>query len=222
MALMTVADVIGSVKAILKETGAEGVRWSNDELLKWLNESYAAIVAIKPDAGAKNEAIVLDTGTKQRIPASGLRLLDVVRNVAGSMTPVIQTSREQIDIAVPSWHTDTPSATIDNYIFLDDDPTGFYVYPPADTGAEIEIIYAAVPDKHDSIYEAAKSDVIKVDDSYQPIMTDYILYRAFSKDADIQGSAGRANMHLQAFNSALGMKVNMSAATSPNNRGQQA
>lgn len=219
MASMTVADVIDSVKTILKETGAEGVRWSNDELLKWLNESYAAIVAIKPDAGSVNGEVTLAAGTKQSIPADGLRLLSVVRNTAGSGTPVIRTDRQQIDIALPSWHTDDKSESIENYIFDEDDPTHFYVYPPAVATAKLEIIYASVPAKHDSAYTTSSTDPIKVNDSYQPVMTDYILYRAFSKDADVQASVNRAQIHLQAFNAALGAKMKIDLMTSPNTTG---
>ena len=55
MAVTTVGEILRRTKIILQELTQNGTRWTNEELLGWLNESYQAIVAIKPDASSANK-----------------------------------------------------------------------------------------------------------------------------------------------------------------------
>ncbi|HAO02938.1 MAG TPA: hypothetical protein DCQ42_14780, partial [Halomonas sp.] len=59
MAVTTVGTVIRNAKLVLQEVTAAGTRWTNEELLGWLNEAYQAIVQIKPDASAINTTLGL-------------------------------------------------------------------------------------------------------------------------------------------------------------------
>lgn len=220
MATTTVGTVINNTKAVLQEITEDGTRWKNEELLAWLNESYQAIVQVKPDVGAVNKVVELAEGTRQVIPDDGLRLIDVVRNTtAGSnLLGILIASRRTLDATRRGWHADTPSINIEQYVFDDHDPTHYYVYPPAKLGTQIEIIYSAVPMAHDlSVgFNAIKENPINLNDSYAPVMTDYILYRAFSKDAEHAVNLNRAQMHRQSYMQALGQKVQVDYATSPN------
>ncbi|WP_163557582.1 DUF6682 family protein [Halomonas sp. NO4] len=220
MAVTTVGTVIDNAKLVLQEVTSAGTRWTNEELIGWLNEAYQAIVQLKPDASSVNETITLDPGTKQSIPDDGLRLIDVVRNTAtdSDKLGILVTSRRALDTTRRSWHADDESVNIEQFVFDDQDPTHFYVYPPAATGAEIEIIYSSVPSAHDASggLSAIESDTIKLNDSYVPAITDYILYRAYSKDADHAANLQRAQMHLEAYMNSLGQKVQVDRRTSPN------
>lgn len=220
MAVTTVGTVIRNAKLVLQEVTAAGTRWTNEELIGWLNESYQAIVQLKPDASSVNESITLEEGTKQSIPDDGLRLIDVVRNTGtgSKMLGILVTSRRALDTTRRSWHSDDSSVDIEQFVFDDQDPTHFYVYPPASSGAEVEIIYSSVPSEHSVSggLTAIESEVIKLNDSYAPVITDYILYRAYSKDAEHAANLNRAQMHLQAYMTALGQKVDVDRVASPN------
>lgn len=220
MAVTTVGTVIRNAKLVLQEVTAAGTRWTNEELIGWLNEAYQAIVQIKPDASAINTSVELVEGTRQEIPSDGMRLIDVVRNtaVASQKMGIMVTTRRSLDTTRRSWHGDDPSVDVEQYMFDDQDPTRFYVYPPAATGAEVELIYSSTPSPHDVALglTGLEAETIRLNDSYAPVITDYILYRAYSKDAEHAANLNRAQMHMQAYMGSLGQKVEVARAISPN------
>lgn len=220
MAVTTVGTVIRNTKLVLQEVTAAGTRWTNEELIGWLNEAYQAIVQIKPDASAINTSVELVEGTRQEIPSDGMRLIDVVRNtaVASQKMGIMVTTRRSLDTTRRSWHGDDPSVDVEQYMFDDQDPTRFYVYPPAATGAEVELIYSSTPSPHDVALglTGLEAETIRLNDSYAPVITDYILYRAYSKDAEHAANLNRAQMHMQAYMGSLGQKVEVARAISPN------
>lgn len=215
---VTVAEIVNNAKRILQEVTSEGTRWTNDELAGWLNEFYQAAVGLKPDVSTVNEEVTLATGTKQSIPAAGLRLLDVIRNTTGKMTGISVTTRKSLDTVRRAWHSDPASTRIEHYVFDDLDPTTFYVYPPADTGTDVEILYSTVPEPHDlstgfSVYSL---EDFKLNDAHAPAATDYLLYRAFAKDAETPQNLNRSQMHYQNYAQQLTGKRQADQAYSPN------
>lgn len=56
---------------------------------------------------------------------------------------------------------------------------------------------------------------IKLDDIYANAILDYVLYRAYSKDAEYAANASRAALHYQAFTAALGAKTQVDAGNDP-------
>ena len=223
---VTVADIVNNAKRIMQEVNPdgsvadEGVRWKNDEFGGWLNEFYQAAVQLKPDAYSVNEELLLNPGTKQSIPQSGLRLIDVVRNTAtaSNQMAVMVTTRRALDSTRRTWHSDPASTNIEHYVFDELDPTTFYVYPPADTGAALEIIYSAVPEPHDVSLglDGVGADKFKLNDAYGPVALDYILYRAYAKDAEHAANLQRSQMHYQAYMQQLSGKAQTDQQISPN------
>ncbi len=216
MANTTVRTVIDKAKLILQETTDDGIRWTNEELLGWLNEAYQKIIGFKPNANANNTSLVCVAGTKQSLPSDGVYLLDVVRNLAGDQSVVTPTKRSILDATRRGWHGETESDSVNHFVYDDQDPSHFYVYPPASTSATIEIIYAAVPVPH-LIAALTDSSTILLDDRYAPTITDYILMRAYTKDADFAGNAQRMSYHENLFMTSLGLKAKSEASSSPNN-----
>lgn len=223
MAVTKVGDILRRCKKVLQEVTQNGTRWANEELLDWLNESYQAITGIKPDASSINGEITCVVGTRQKIPDDGLMLLDVVRNLSGDGMAVIRTSRAALDSTRRRWHGEAPQAEVEQFVFDDQDPRHFYVYPPALATVKLEIIYASVPQPH-AVAQATESsvEVIRLPDAYAPAMVDYILSRAYAKDAEHAANLQRAGMHLQAWQAAIGLKGQVDVAVSPNNDGRPA
>lgn len=219
MATTLVSDLIASAKLLLQETTTGGIRWKNEEILGWLNESYKAIVQGKPDANAITEDLALVAGTKQTLPATRLRLLDVVRSTDPDSDGMSITlaSRHQLDTTRRGWHREAEAVDIEHYIYNPDDPKTFYVYPPAVAATTIEVVYSSVPAPHAGTAITAPSEVIHLDDIYGPVMLDYIMYRSYSKDADHTANANRAMLHYKAFREALGLKVQVDRSVNPNN-----
>ena len=99
-------------------------------------------------------------------------------------------------------------------------PKEFYVYPPATSSAQLEVIYTDAPGAHslsasDLDPVTGSAEVIKLDDIYLSPITDWILYRAYSKDAEYGANEARAVAAYQAFNAAIGVKTQADAAVTP-------
>lgn len=222
MSTVKVVDVIDRAKTLLQDTTS--VRWPLTELQLWLNDSYRDIVNLRPDANTQTGTYTCTAGPRQNITSvfsSALRLIDVVRNVATSSdkSAIRITNRHMLDDQRRTWYGETPTVNIQHYMFDPRLPKEFLVYPPATTAAELEVVYASVPQGH-ALSEAdlgnpLTTDTISVDDSYAGAILDYILYRAYSKDAEYAGNSQRAVAHMQAFQAALTGKGQVEAASQP-------
>ena len=225
MATIKVIDVISRVEAILQDSN---VRWPRLELQRWLNESYLSIVLLRPDANAKCATFTCAAGSKQTLVASSggfpsaIRLLDIKRNLAAASTKKVVrvVAQSVLDDQRPSWHTETPTVNIQHYTYDPRNPKDFYVYPPATVAAKLEIVYVDTPDAHAltaSQLDPANNNtaVILLDDIYLGPITDWILYRAYSKDAEYGANEARASSSFQTFNAAIGTKTQVDAAVAP-------
>lgn len=214
---LTVANVVQRAKDVLMEVSVDGIRWTNDELVRWLNEAYEALVGLRPDAATVNDAITLTEGSRQTLPATGIRLIEVVRNTAAgsNKSAIRQMDRKTLDWGRPKWHGETPTEDIEFFIFDENDPTTFYTYPPATATAEVELIYSVVPSPHTD-YDTDSGNSISVKDHFAPALVDYILYRAFGKDNEAPNGAARSATHYQMFQQGLGIRQQVATQISPN------
>ena len=215
MGTILASTVIGKAQIILQDT--TGVRWPSDtELLGWLNDGQREVMVFKPNANVKNIAIKLAGGTKQALPTDGVQLIDVVRNMGtDGQTPgraIRIVMREILDAQVPDWHSSTPNATTKHYMYSVLDPKNFYVYPPqpASNQGYAELVYGAVP------ADATINGAISIDDIYQNVLIDYILYRAYSKDTEYAADEGRAGKHQAAYIASLTGKAKAEIGVNPN------
>ena len=203
-------DVIRRAQIIMQDAG--GVRWPPNELLGWLNDGMREIALQKPTATSETVTMNLFAGTKQTLPSGYHKLLSAIRNVGNGrvITPIM---REVLDTQIPGWHnTDVLPFSPTVMHVVDDlfDQNVFYVAPGNDGAGEIELILSRLPAPIATpanpldidLYTAA----VPVPDIYQNSLTDYLCYRAFSKDINLAGAAQRAQAHYQLFQQALGIK----------------
>jgi len=213
MATITAASIIAKAQTILQDT--TGIRWPDPELLGWLNDGQREVVLYKPNASIKNTTMTTVAGSKQSIPADGVSLIDVVRNMGNGSTPgsaIRITMREVLDSQIPNWHASSnQNATAKHYMYSPLDPRNFYLYPPSTGGVGIDIIYAASPAD-----VASTSNTITLDDIYQTVLLDYLLYRAYSKDTEFAADQNRASTHQKAYLAALTGKAQVETGTNPN------
>lgn len=220
---ITAASIIQRAQQLLHDT--TGVRWLAPELVRWLNDGQREIVMYRPDANSRVSTATLAAGTRQDLDTTTgvtapAKLIDVVRNMAvtSNLKGVRLVDRKLLDQQRPSWHAETPSVNIIHYTFDPRDPTAFYVYPPATTSAQLEIVYSAYPTAIDAPAGDTHSSVtgnIGVSDMYANALLDYVLYRAYAKDAEYAGTEGRARAHYAAFAASMGIEIQGTAATAP-------
>ena len=208
-------------QAVLTRAGdliqdATNVRWPIEELLRYLNDGRREVAIARPDLYAKSAVVTLVNGTKQEVPAEASRLIDAVRNVNVDSSPgraVRIVEREVLDAQRPDWHSEA-TGPVKHFMFDERTPKVFYVYPPAVSGAKLEIAYSQSP--QELLVANIATDQLTAEDIYTGALVDYVCYRAFSKDAEYAGNQQRALSHYQQFSNALGIGVRSTVAVSPN------
>lgn len=222
MATAKVVDLISRAQTLLQDTTS--VRWPVLELQGWLNDSYRETVNLRPDANTATGEFTCVAGARQVVTttfASALRVIEVVRNTAVSSAKgaVRLVNRRMLDDQRRNWYAETQTVDIQHYMYDPRLPKEFLVYPPASTAARLEVVYSSVPLAHAltevQLTNPATADVIRIDDSYFNALLDYVLYRAYSKDAEYASNAQRAVAHYQAFQNALGVSAQTNAASQP-------
>ena len=220
---ITAANLLLRIRDTLQDT--TGIRWLDAELLRYMNDAQREIVNLRPESASTTANVALVVGTAQTIPTAGLRLIKVVRNMSaagGSATgkrAIRIVDREILDTQEPDWHDPTVSGdathatTVKHYVFDEDDPRRFYVYPGASsTSTFIEIVYSTSP----TDFANTSSATMFIDDIYANALIDYVLYRSYMKDAEFAGNAQRAQSHYQLFANSVGAGAQINLMSSPN------
>lgn len=213
MATITVQAVLDRVNTILVDVTK--TRWTYEELIVWFNDAVLAVISKRPDANLVNAPFTLTLNqSMQTLPANGLRWIEVIYNEATG-TPIRKTMRRQLDDQIPNWHK-TTGVEPKQYVFDDRDPKTIYIHPQVTTAKNVRACYSVAPVTID-IADIATT-VIPIDDTYVNPLVDFILYRAYSKDADYAANAQRAAGHLQAFGMELGDKFQVDKSYNPKSR----
>lgn len=212
MGTVTVQSILDRAVVILQDT--TNIRWPLAELLPWVTDGTREIVIFKPSAYSKNESMLLAAGTKQTIPVNGIQVLDVTRNMGSNGTTpgraIRVTEREILDSNTPDWHSSTQSAVVKHITYEENDPKTFYVYPPSTGSTYAEVIYSAAPPA------ATLNGTLAIDDIYQGAILDYVLYRAYQKDAEYAADPQRAAGHYNSFVTAIGGREKAEKTQTPN------
>jgi hypothetical protein len=207
-------DIVGMAAVLLNDIGH--VRWSNTEMLIWMNAGIREIVLHKPASTVTTTIMQCVGGHLQTVPHDGYMLFEVIRNfgtsgvVPGkSITPV---KRKVMDMICPQWSLSNANAQATNFMFDPRNPKCFYLYPAQpDTGQGfIEILYGKLPSSISDLTESIPLDTI-----YANILVDYIMYRALGKDSEHAVNMNRSAAYYQAFLQALGVTVQNEAAAGP-------
>lgn len=224
------SDIISRAQIVVQDM--TGVRWPYAELLQWLNDGQREVALYKPSATAANVVINLQQGTLQSIGAGGLALLRITRNLktpVGSIRVGARAcrivSREVLDAQHPGWHDPDVipyEKEVKHFCFDETDPTHFYVFPGNTGTGAVEAVISKSPQ---DVTLDPGADVnalnsyrkpIAVPDIYANTLLDYVLFRAYSKDADYAGNADRSAQHYQMFVGALTVKLQNETAINPN------
>lgn len=210
MATVKVVELISNALTVLKDPTA--VRWTGLELQAWLNAGYREIVNRRPDANAQVGIFACVAGYRQTLNAfsNAQRLLEVIANAAltSNKKSIRLVDRQTMDDQRPGWTAETPSISIEKYMFDHRLPKEFLTYPPATATSQVEIVYSTFPLPHTltevELLDPDTAETINLDDTYANVLLDYMLYRAYSKDVEQANNAARATAYFQATLEALG------------------
>lgn len=196
------------------------IRWPVAELVRYLNDGQREVALYRPDSLVTSATLTCVAGTKQALPAGASKLIEVVRNATGAKKAVRLANREILDAQIPGWHNAAGVAELLHYMYDPRDPKVFYVYPPATTSAQLDVVYSAYPadvaEPGDAALYSAVTGNIGIPDIYANALQDYILYRAYTKDSEYAGNTARAQAHYAAFANALGVEIKATVSVGPN------
>lgn len=242
-----VKDVLYRASSQLLDIMPQFTRWTERELVSWLNDGQKSIAKYMPSSCSRVDAIKLSPGTKQSIesilasniipgdgsvPAAvyGNYLLSVQRNMGSNgLTPgraIRIGDREVLDVNNPTWHTDT-GEYVSQYMFDPRFPKVFYVSPGIkSTGTYwVEVSYLADPTEvavptnptlGTFLANGTSTVSITIDDRYVDDLVNYILARAYMKDAEYAANPQLAAAHSSMFTSSINAQVAALTGVNPN------
>lgn len=239
-------DVLYRVSVQLTDaptSAGQFVRWTERELVAWLNDGQRVIATFLPSACSRIDAIKLVAGSRQSIetilsanikPGDGSTaadvrgkiLMDVVRNMGSDgLTPgrvIRPVARDVLDQSNPDWHLETDT-TITEYVFDQRTPKYFYVCPavPASPSVWVEVSHLVNPT--DVAYTAdsmrmdgASTVKISIDDQFVDLLVNYILARGQMKEAEAAGNANIAAAYVNLFTSSINAQALALTGVNPN------
>lgn len=205
-------------KAQIQIQDRTGVRWPLDELLGWVNSGQRQIVLVRPDACSETVSHQLQAGSRQRLPAGAIRLLDVIRNQGTDDTPgrvITICQRAILDSQLPGWHYLNPANVVKHFVYDEREPATWYCFPPQPTQeiGKALLLVSKTPTpctikdvmNEDGETKGTETTAIALDDVYETSLIDYVIFRAQMKDAEFAVSE-RANLAWTMFLQGLGLK----------------
>ena len=210
MSTLTVGYIVNVVeKKALDEANDD---FTQAELIGLYNLALRFIVSLVPRAYTITTSELLAPGTLQSIPATGLALSNLVRNMGSDPgeTPGEAITEADIDAMnklVPSWSTETAVEEVDNFMRIAGMDASFFVSPPSDGTGYVQMVYFAMPPTttydEDGDWE---NDKIPISDEFIPALPDAMLYNAYDDDTDTPGNLPRSQMYYQRAVQILGIK----------------
>lgn len=184
--------------------------WTFADLLGYLNEGLRATAFVKADMYTVQAYVPLVAGVLQELPADGIAFMDATRNEVGGRV-VTQVDEGLLEEANRFWPNATQQAEVEHFTADPRNPRRFRVFPPNDGDGSIEVLYGAVPPE---LNYTDGSDEIPVADSYQNVLTNFVLAKAYTKNSKRQDLA-KASWHTQQWAAALGLKSQSQVAVAP-------
>ena len=176
----TVQSLLDRFDALMNDVGS--VRWPTAERLMWINDGQRELVTFKEDANAKTAVLSMTVGARQSLGnmTDCYKILTV--RASSTNRAVLPCDRSVLDVFSPDWMAAANNEPIRNWM-PDESPMAIWVYPSRLTaGDQALITYVAYPPT------VTQSDNLGVRDAYATNVLNYMIYRAYSKDAEFGGN----------------------------------
>jgi len=195
---LTVDHFVTNARYVLMDAMDANVRWENAELIAWAGAAAREIATLDTSANKVTGLVDLVVGTRQTMPASAIAVGTLVRNMGPSgnapgRAPRLVAASLMADHS-PDWHASPPGSEVRNYMVDPARPRDFYVWPPLSAPTKVLAEYPALPAPVSGL-----NDLMPIPDFYEPAVLSYMLWRAFSKDAELARMQERAAGHRAEF-----------------------
>ena len=187
----TVQNVIDEVRYTIHDEVSASYRWTDAELIDYVNAASRQIVTFVPEANLVTSIIsITNVIAKQALPTGGIKFVKVLNNVSEADGTTIegavrQVEKDALDSFDPTWEADTSikvvassSELFDHYCHDPRDPTAFYLYPAVSGTGYANVQYSAIPTAMTVV-----GDTIPLSDEYLTAYNTYVIYRALTKES---------------------------------------
>lgn len=206
-----------TIKALVQQVGRDrdGDVYTDQDLLEVINNAQRTTCLVRPDACSVTASVQLAQAAQQSLSSSYRRLLGLNVNTGADGETIGDaiigpTPMEEMDAFLPGWRTTTGEA-VEQYIYNQDTPRTWYVYPYVASTWHVEGRWAKNPTAL-----VALSDTMDLDDVYEAAVFNYTMYLLFSRDDETTPNGQRAQAHRGEFYNVLGLKTQADAGTDPN------
>ena len=219
--MATAQDIFDEVRRTIHDENSSTYRWSDDELLDYLNAAARQIVGLVPDANTVETVETISNNiARQTLPAGGIKVIRVSRNYADDGTTpegvIRYVEKDALDTYNPDWEFDTALKAdganfFEHFCHDSREPDVYYLYPPqAAADKKVALVYSATPTT-----VGAVGDNYPLDDEYINAAVQYVIYRALTKESrDTLPSAYRQELWGN-FLAALTLEGQAEGAVSP-------
>lgn len=198
---MTAGDIINDrVRVTLIDR--DGVRWSDEELMSYLNDGINETVRLMPRSYSTSRSVPLVSGTLQSLPEDGITFIDIIANSDADGNPgraIRMIDRGILDVENPDWHLATGVSVVKHAMFDDRNPQQFMVHPPSDGTGHVRLTMSIEPPVITSL-----EDVIPLESTWTPVLVNYVLHRAYAKDAEYASNGNLSTGYYEAYLKQLG------------------
>lgn len=206
--MLTVTQLIDDVARDLQDP--THIRWTRPELLDYFNAAQRKFAEHRPDQLAQERDLELVAGWRQSLPADVLMLIDISSNANTAQKRITKTNLWVLDAVSGGWRGMAGAREVLHFMHDMRMPREFLVYPPVVAGVKVRAMIE--PEVIDLTDEAAPPFVAG---QWMDALRHFVLFRAWSKDAEFGGNASIASAHLQLFNDALGVQAKASNEMAP-------
>ena len=219
--MTTGTNIATEVRTQLNDGDTNNYRWSDAELLLYINAGQRQIVTLVPEANVVEEQVTLSDAVRQTLPSGGVKFFGVWNydGAAGVRGPAITPiERDALDTSFPEWSYAGHMATHMNYPTFEDEhteflfehywhdprePKAYYLFPPTDGETpDVLLRYAKLPTALGSL-----SGTFALGDEYLNAEVEYVTYRCLMKDGRYSAHPSRRQELWNNFRQALGLKI---------------
>ena len=213
----TARSIIYQAQRALLDT--DGDRTTAADLVPMLNMAQRDIQLARPDTTATVAAVALVDGYRQTLPDAAAVLIDITANASGSYRRITKTKLALLDAIERDWRSKAKGDTV-HFMHELETPRSFHVYPPANSGALVEMEYSAYPvdvaaPGGDGKSSSTVTGNISLNDQWANALLFVTLYYAYMTDLEGVNNPQLAAAYLQRAESMLGVQLQASATVAP-------
>lgn len=205
--MTSASTILGQARETLID--ADATTWSEAELLGYLRMAVHKACALLLDLYVTVVDHPLDAGLRQYLPEGGLVLIDAPTNGDGG--PVTQQALTELQRIQREWGAATPGQPA-FFVYDKRSPLTFQVFPPASSGASLELVIGALPP------EFTSSEEIPISPWFDTALWAFVVGMALAKNTTRQDLTKTATF-MGVFNADMAAwKATKDATVSPPDR----